>query len=68
MKERFEIPDGFQWQTGYASFSVSHSSIEQVRNYIRNQQAHHRSITFEEELKQFLDRHNIEYDPMDYLD
>ncbi|HEX4497105.1 MAG TPA: IS200/IS605 family transposase [Thermoanaerobaculia bacterium] len=56
------IPE-FGWQTGYAAFSVSQSNEAKVRNYIRNQEAHHRHASFEEELVQFLEKHQVEYDP-----
>ena len=68
MKERFELPYGFQWQSGFSSFSVSESSAKSVIRYIENQQEHHRAVTFEEELKSFLDKHGVDYDPMRYLD
>jgi hypothetical protein len=61
MKERFESPYGFQWQSGFSSFSVSESAVESVIRYIDNQQEHHRLVTFEEELKSFLDKHKIAY-------
>ena len=58
------IPDAteFAWQTGYAAFSVSQSAIPKVAAYIDNQEEHHRTQTFDEEYKAFLDRHGIEYD------
>ena len=34
------VPD-FHWQDGYAAFSVSQSSVEEVRRYIENQAEHH---------------------------
>jgi REP element-mobilizing transposase RayT len=60
--ERPESIPEFGWQTGYAAFSVSPSNEAKVRNYIMNQEAHHRGATFEEELIQFLERHQVEYD------
>ncbi len=47
----------FGWQTGYAAFSVSESRIPVVRRYIRRQKEHHRSKTFDQELKRFLRLH-----------
>ena len=52
----------FNWQDGYAAFSVSHSAVPRVMEYIRNQQEHHKKMTFEEELVALLKRHNIPYD------
>jgi len=53
---------GFAWQDGYGAFSVSASQLEVVRRYIRNQEKHHRRMTFEEEFVLLLKRHGIEYD------
>lgn len=52
----------FAWQTGYTAFSVSQSQVETVRKYVRNQEQHHRKISFEEELAAFLKQHGIVYD------
>jgi putative transposase len=52
----------FHWQAGYAVFSVSQSSLEAVRAYIRNQPEHHRKQSFQDELREFLRRHDIEWD------
>ncbi len=52
----------FAWQAGYGAFSVSESNTAKVANYIRNQEEHHRKITFQEEYRSFLTKHNMEYD------
>lgn len=52
----------FYWQNGYAAFSVSESNVPEVKEYIRNQEEHHRTMTFQDELRALLDRHHIEYD------
>jgi len=54
-------PD-FHWQAGYAAFSVSHSKLGEVRRYIENQEDHHRKMTFQDELRALLGRHEIEFD------
>ena len=38
----------FQWQSGYAAFSVSHSNRDAVDEYIRNQAEHHEKMSFQE--------------------
>ena len=50
------------WQGGYGAFSIGHSQLPRVRRYIRNQEEHHRTMTFQEELRLFLERYNVEYD------
>ena len=52
----------FAWQEGYAAFSVSPSQVAVVRQYIRNQEAHHRKRNFEEEFVALLRRCGVEYD------
>lgn len=52
----------FCWQRGYAAFSVSLSNVADVKDYVRNQEEHHREMTFQEELRGLLDRHRVEYD------
>lgn len=53
----------FNWQTGYAVFSYSHSHVERVYNYILNQEKHHRKKSFQEEYLEFLDKYGVSYDP-----
>ena len=52
----------FKWQTKYGAFTVSQSQTDRVRRYIRNQEAHHAKISFEEEFKALLKSHRIEFD------
>ena len=54
--------DRFAWQRGYAVFSVSQSNADDVRTYIRNQHDHHKRITFQDEIRAFLKRHDVEFD------
>ena len=51
----------FQWQEGYGAFSYSHSALDNVIRYIRNQKEHHRKRTFKEEYKVFLSKYQIEH-------
>ena len=50
----------FGWQEEYIALSVSKSMIDKVRNYIKNQEEHHRKIGFTEEYKEFLKKHGFE--------
>ena len=52
----------FHWQNGYGAFSVSASEVERVREYIVNQVEHHRTVSFQEELRRFFERNNVKYD------
>ncbi|MDR2236397.1 MAG: IS200/IS605 family transposase [Chryseobacterium sp.] len=50
----------FSWQDEYFAVSVSESKIEIIRNYIKNQEAHHKKKSFENEYQEFLDQYNFE--------
>ncbi len=53
----------FEWQAGFAAFSYSHSQLDAVVRYIKNQEAHHSHRTFKEEYLAFLKRFNVPYNP-----
>lgn len=50
----------FHWQDGYFAVSVSESIIEQVRNYIKNQETHHLKKTFSDEYLDIMKKYNFE--------
>lgn len=62
LKTQSKEAQHFAWQSGYGAFSVSHSNLPAVKTYIDNQEEHHRTVTFKEELRVFLDKHEIGYD------
>lgn len=43
----------FEWQDEYFAVSVSESMIDKVREYIKNQEDHHKKKTFQQEYNQF---------------
>src|SRR4029434_2346550 len=49
----------FAWARGYGAFSVSHSNVDLVARYIADQEEHHRVRTVAEELKEFIERHEV---------
>jgi REP element-mobilizing transposase RayT len=52
----------FTWQSGFGAFSYSKSHIENVVNYINDQQRHHQNRSFREEFLDFLEKFQIDYD------
>jgi hypothetical protein len=46
LKERDVRLEGFAWQAGSGVFSVISSALDAVEGYIRNQEEHHRKVTF----------------------
>jgi putative transposase len=49
----------FDWQDGYAAFSISVSQLENTIRYINNQERHHAKMDFVQELEKMLKRHGI---------
>ena len=45
LKKEYALSD-FEWQGGYADFSVSESNLEQVKSYVANQEEHHHKVGF----------------------
>ncbi len=52
----------FAWQQGYGAFSVGMSQKEALLRYIDNQEEHHRTRTFQDEYREFLQRYCVGYD------
>jgi REP element-mobilizing transposase RayT len=53
---------GFFWQRGYGAFSVSPSQLESALKYVDEQQEHHRTRTFQEEYRELLRKHGVDFD------
>ena len=51
----------FKWQEGYGAFSYSHSSLDNVIEYIMNQKEHHKKKSFKEEYLEFLKKFEVEF-------
>jgi len=61
----------FSWQEGYGGFSYEKSKVDDVYNYIFNQEHHHKKVTFRDEYIQFLKKFEIDYDErflFDFID
>jgi len=53
---------GFAWQRGYGAFSIGRDECDEKIQYIDGQEDHHRTVTFQEEYRDFLKKHGIEFD------
>jgi putative transposase len=52
----------FSWQQGYGGFSVGMSQKETLLHYIDTQEEHHRTLTFQDEYRNFLKKYAINHD------
>jgi len=48
-----------KWADDYFAVSVSESIVDKVRKYIRNQEEHHKKMTFQEEYEDFIKKFNL---------
>ena len=62
IKEKNKLFSKFHWQKGYGVFSVSESKVKIVKKYILEQENHHRTFSYKDEFRTFLNKYNIEYD------
>lgn len=62
INEKKFIRGKFSWQEGYGAFSYGKTQVNDVYNYILNQEEHHRKRTFKEEYIQFLKKYEIEHE------
>jgi REP element-mobilizing transposase RayT len=50
----------FEWQDEYFAVSISESSLNQVRNYIKNQENHHKKKSFNDEYQEFMNKYKFD--------
>lgn len=62
IKENKVFPKFTHWQDGYSAFTVSHSGKDDVIEYIKGQEQHHRKLSFRDELRGLLEKHGIQFD------
>jgi REP element-mobilizing transposase RayT len=49
----------FEWQDEYFAVSVSESNLDKVREYVKNQESHHRSKTFQQEYNELIEKYGF---------
>ncbi len=59
-------PAPFHWQVGYGMFSIGQAQVEDLRKYIAGQPEHHRTVSFQDELRAWLARYELEWNE-DYV-
>ena len=57
-KNKF-VAGKFEWAIDYFAVSISESQINKVREYIKNQEDHHKKKSWNEEYEELMDRYNF---------
>lgn len=56
------FPGFTHWQDGYGAFTVAHGDKDAVIEYIKGQVEHHKHVSFQDELREFLVKHGVQFD------
>ncbi len=62
IKEKALFKKFIGWQDGYGAFTYSIKEKNQLIEYVKNQEEHHKIVTFREEYIDLLKQHDIEFD------
>jgi len=62
IKDKKLFPYFSKWQDGYAAFTYCNHEKGRLIQYIKNQEEHHKLLTYKEELIELLKEHGIEFD------
>jgi putative transposase len=62
INEKGWVAGEFEWQKGYGAFSYSHSQLDNIYQYIMNQEKHHKKMSFKEEYITLLKKFEIDFD------
>jgi putative transposase len=66
LNESALLENRFEWQAAFGAFTYSEKEIQKVFDYVRNQEIHHKKMTFREEYLMMLKAHKVDFLP-DYL-
>jgi len=56
------LANRFEWQKGFGCFSYSHSHVDAVFHYIKDQEKHHQRVSFRDEYISMLKKFGVNYD------
>jgi putative transposase len=61
-REKGLFPKFTSWQDGYGAFTHSAREKDQIIEYIKCQEEHHKRITFADELRNLLEEAGVAFD------
>jgi REP element-mobilizing transposase RayT len=62
IKEKDPKLRAFHWQAGYGAFSISPSHVDALVRYIEDQEAHHRTVSFQDEFRRICKKYGVAID------
>ena len=67
LKENPNFPEFEGWDVSFAAFTYNLNDKQTIIDYIKNQKEHHKTVSFEEEYRNFLIENGIEIDERYFL-
>ena len=67
LKQNLNFQNFVRWADGYAALTYAYRDKEMIINYIKNQQEHHKKVSFMEEYRKLLKEHEIKIDERYFL-
>jgi hypothetical protein len=58
-QERYLFNNFSEWQIGYSGFTYHISSKQSLINYVKNQDKHHKTITYKDEIIRLLKENDV---------
>lgn len=62
IKTKSPALENFAWQRGYGAFSISHTHLDLLIQYIDGQEEHHQKVAFQEEYLALLKKLGVKHD------
>ena len=62
IKERKLFPRFCGWQAGYGAFTYSIDAKDDLINYVKNQEQHHKTVSYKDELIEFFRRYDVDFE------
>lgn len=50
------------WQDGYGAFTYKITALDRLIEYVKNQEKHHKNVSYKEEFISLLEEHKIKFD------
>ncbi|MFO7845333.1 IS200/IS605 family transposase [Rhodohalobacter sp.] len=55
------------WQDGYGAFTYKITALDRLIEYVKNQEKHHKNVSYKEEFISLLEEHKIKFDERNLL-
>lgn len=68
LRQNYEALRPFNWDSGFAGYSISRSQLDSTLLYIQNQEQYHWKKSFQEEYKEFLTFHHLPFNDATLFD